>query len=649
MSCLSDQVLSDFVDGRLDEGAQREAERHLQGCSDCIAVLAELTKLRHGDGGPLPPGTHVSRYEIGRVIGFGAGGAVYEGWDPQLKRKVAIKLLRPLAADGFASGAVEERLLREAQMMAKLADPNVVYVHDAGIFEGRVYIVMELVEGETLDVWLGLHPRAFPEILEAFLAAGRGLAKAHGAQLVHRDFKPQNVLVASDGRIRVSDFGLARPTLSTEPAPMAAGPTPGHAPTLAGGTPTYMAPEQVAGLPVDARSDQFSFCVALFMAVYGVHPYERWPPAGKEAPTVRPRPDKNAVPLAIYDALVPGLRLVPDERHPSMDDLLSKLQGARGGVPRWRWAVGAAAAVVVVFFAGWRGLHHGAAVCGDGKLRPHVEECDDGNQSDDDGCTSACLLCKGATTFASNGHCYSRHDEPKTWNAARAHCASLGADLASYTNNAEANPVSDQLLRGQPTGTWIGLRRPPGADFAWVTGDPWPSNLKEWWNQTPVMPGDDCVHEIWGPNEGRRGLPRNTRWQSAACDELRPYLCEKAGWTTFATNRHAYRMESVERRFPAAESACASAGGHLVTIDDQEEHRFVSELARGTIWIGLTDRDQRGRFVWLTGQPLTFDKFGPGEPDDPFDYIHCVVLDEDDQWHDRPCKDKHGSMCEVDF
>ncbi len=158
----------------------------------------------------LGRGVAVGRYVVLDRIGAGGMGVVYAAYDPELDRRVALKLLRP---DRFGGDAGRLRLLREAQALARLTHPNVVAVYDVGTFGDRVFVAMELVEGETLRQWLRAEPRSprpWREVLERFLPAGRGLAAAHAAGLVHRDFKPENVLLGRDGRARVVDFGLAK-------------------------------------------------------------------------------------------------------------------------------------------------------------------------------------------------------------------------------------------------------------------------------------------------------------------------------------------------------------------------------------------------------------------------------------------------------
>ncbi|MCB9561907.1 MAG: serine/threonine protein kinase [Kofleriaceae bacterium] len=232
----------------------------------------------------LTPGTRVDRYEIVAWLGAGGMGVVYEAFDPELRRRVALKLVRAIRP-----GATwEARLLREAQAMAQLSHPAVVPVFDVGSYDGGVFVAMELVDGGTLKGWLQAERRSWRAALTTLIAAGRGLAAAHAAGLVHRDFKPDNVLVGKDGRVRVTDFGLARIAAADTDGDDGgadvdrARPAAGVADVLSrpgaiAGTPAYMAPETAAGV-ADARSDQFAFCVTLYEALYGERPFA--PPAG---------------------------------------------------------------------------------------------------------------------------------------------------------------------------------------------------------------------------------------------------------------------------------------------------------------------------------------------------------------------------------
>jgi len=280
----------------------------------------------------LERGAAVGRYVILDRIGAGGMGVVYAAYDPELDRKVALKLLRP---ERFGSEPDRLRLLREAQALARLTHPNVVAVHDAGTFGDQVFVAMELVEGKTLRQWLAEEPRSRREILGHFLAAGRGLAAAHAAGLVHRDFKPENVLIGRDGRARVVDFGLAR----------AFGDAEGEEWGMVLGTPAYMAPEQLQGIATDVRSDQFGYCVSLYEALYRERPF-----AGKGpreiAETVlrgeiRAEPAGTKVPGWLRQVLLRGLKARPEDRYPSMDDLLRDLERDPEAVRR-RWLAAAA-------------------------------------------------------------------------------------------------------------------------------------------------------------------------------------------------------------------------------------------------------------------------------------------------------------------
>jgi serine/threonine protein kinase/Tfp pilus assembly protein PilF len=237
-------------------------------------------------------------------------GVVYVAHDTQLGRRVAVKVLRN------QSGPAEARLLREAQVMARLAHPNVVVLYDAGMVAGQMFIAMELVEGETLAAWLERR-HSWQEVLERFLQSGRGLAAAHASGIVHRDFKPANVLVGTDGRARVLDFGVAREAseLGTSPAPVHEG-GPG-ALTETGtilGTPAYMAPEQRRGERATEASDQFSFCVSLWEGLAGARPGDT--------------PRTLAGPTALRRVVQRGLQDDPAARWPSMTSLLDALRAA---------------------------------------------------------------------------------------------------------------------------------------------------------------------------------------------------------------------------------------------------------------------------------------------------------------------------------
>jgi tetratricopeptide (TPR) repeat protein/predicted Ser/Thr protein kinase len=291
----------------------------------------------------LERGQTIGRFVVVGLVGRGGMGEVYAAYDPELDRKVAVKVVRPRMSSARDDHG---RLLREAQAIAKLSHPNVVVVYDVGTIDERVFIAMEFVEGKTIGDWLREEKRSRSQILDVFLKAGAGLVAAHRAGLMHRDFKPDNVMIGTDGQVRVMDFGLARLVQSDEmpmPSPETIDETP-SAPTPSSGayltasvtqtgvrlgSPAYMAPEQFLGKKTDARADQFSFCVALYEALYGERPF-----AGETALALqlrvlegklRPVPASSRVPSWLRRILLRGISISPDARFPSLDALLEAL------------------------------------------------------------------------------------------------------------------------------------------------------------------------------------------------------------------------------------------------------------------------------------------------------------------------------------
>jgi tetratricopeptide (TPR) repeat protein len=259
-------------------------------------------------GGASPK---VGRFAIVRRIGAGGMGVVYEARDALLGRPVALKVLSGLA----------DR--REAKALARLSHANVVQVFDVGTHEDRFYIAMELVEGANLRHWQ--RDRSQAEILAAYCAAARGVAAAHAVGLLHRDLKPENVLMGRDGRPRVVDFGLAREWMHREGSSDEGGaPSPVHAASSRMGTPGYMAPEQLAGGPLDVRTDLFAFCVALFEALARVHPFLGT--TARSAEDIDWARLPRTTPRAVRVALARGLARAPADRFASMDELIGALQ-----------------------------------------------------------------------------------------------------------------------------------------------------------------------------------------------------------------------------------------------------------------------------------------------------------------------------------
>jgi eukaryotic-like serine/threonine-protein kinase len=274
----------------------------------------------------------IGRFLLLRKLGQGGMGEVYSGYDEQLDRKVAIKLLHA----AYAPEETQKRMLREAQALARLTHPNVVAVHEVGQAEGDVFVVMEHIEGSTLRDWQAEPSRTVDEILQAYVQAGRGLAAVHAAGMIHRDFKPHNAMIDRQGRVRLLDFGLAhaRGKISSGATN---GATPQNALTsqltadgVLAGTPSYMAPEQFSNEPLDARADQFSFCVALYQALYKELPH---PPDWRTtnrfpglATALAPPPPRDDIPARISEALRRGLSREPNLRFPNMSDLLAQLE-----------------------------------------------------------------------------------------------------------------------------------------------------------------------------------------------------------------------------------------------------------------------------------------------------------------------------------
>jgi tetratricopeptide (TPR) repeat protein len=317
-----------------------------------MATTAPLGRraARHEDS---PCGAVIGRFIVLEEVGRGAMGVVYAAYDPQLDRKVALKLLN---ADGRQAADLRARLLREAQTIASIDHPNVVTVHEAGTEGDDIYVAMEFAVGGTLRRWLQ-SPRTPAEITEMFLQAGRGLAAAHAAGLVHRDFKPDNVLVTGHGVPRVADFGLVGHVEGSEAEASQVRITSSGAIV---GTPQYMAPELLANRAATEQSDQFAFCVALYDALYGRPPF-----AGDTVEELTRNvlagelvvPATPSVPARLRSALTRGLAPTPEQRWPTMTALLAELEpDARRVV--WPYA---AAGIAVVIAGGALLLHSGPA------------------------------------------------------------------------------------------------------------------------------------------------------------------------------------------------------------------------------------------------------------------------------------------------
>lgn len=307
----------------------------------------------------------MGRYVVLERLGAGGMGVVYTAFDPELDRKVALKLLHAEPTGGTEGSSGRARLIREAQSIARISHPNVIAVHDVGTFGDRVFVTMEYVSGQTLREWLE-DGHAKRDLVAMFIQAGRGLAAAHAAGVIHRDFKPDNVLIGEDGRARVLDFGLARAPAELRVSEDPETEDPTLPSTLSSGsidipltqtgaimgTPAYMAPEQHLRAEVDARSDQFAFCVALWEALFKQRPFGGESMAALAFQVAQGKiqePPKDAnVPAFIRRILERGLSRKKEDRFRDMPALLHEL-GRDPGKARRRWfTIGAAVAAVAV-------------------------------------------------------------------------------------------------------------------------------------------------------------------------------------------------------------------------------------------------------------------------------------------------------------
>ncbi|PRQ05286.1 Serine/threonine-protein kinase PK-1 [Enhygromyxa salina] len=367
------------LDGTDDSGGLSiDAGQPASGLETLLSTGASSAEVRL-DEDPV----HIARFVVLRRVGQGGMGVVYAAYDNELDRRLAIKLVH-LAR---ARADTRARVRREAQAMARLSHPNVVQVYEVGEHEGQVFVAMEFVTGPTLAEWareLEPGPGRWRAIVDKYVDVGRGLAAAHDAHIVHRDFKPANAIVGDDGRVRVLDFGIARapaeaaaardapapvePKATDDPRPD--GPSdrgglddPMSTPlTMTGalvGTPAYMSPEQFQRGAVDARSDQFSFCVALYEALYRERPFSGDTPATLMCAVLsgdtRPPPAHAEVPGWVREIVMRGLEVDPDARWPSMAALLDALGRDPARRRRRRLQLLASTSLVVAAIAasGW--------------------------------------------------------------------------------------------------------------------------------------------------------------------------------------------------------------------------------------------------------------------------------------------------------
>ncbi len=372
--CLEETTVLAFLGGTLLPDARSAVEEHIAACGACADLVtwaaadqtSSTMRMPGQEGRPfvgqLHPGARVGRYQILGAVGRGGMGEVYAAYHPDLDRRIALKVVQGL---GGNTGERRARLLREARAIARLSHPNVVTVHDAGTFGDHVFIAMELIDGHTIDQWLRAGRRTWQEILDVFIAAGRGLAAAHAADVIHRDFKPQNVMIGRNGSVHVMDFGLAQLSLddvdSTHDAGEDEPPAPIGTITKTGafiGTPAYMSPEQFRREATDARSDQFSFCVALHEALFGTRPAAARAQTDATTAEAAAFSSRTSVPAWLRNVVLRGASADRDLRFRSMDELLLRLEQGRTRLRR-RVSVVAVGFAALVVSAGALRLAHG--------------------------------------------------------------------------------------------------------------------------------------------------------------------------------------------------------------------------------------------------------------------------------------------------
>ena len=319
------------------------------------------------ESSPMPAAdpTRIGRYRVRDRLGQGGMGLVFAAYDPELDRRVAIKLMYAEASERRMQRS-RDLLRREAQALARLAHPNIVAIHDVGVHDGQVFVAMEYVDGRTMRQWWAERAPDRRAVVDAMIQAGRGLVAAHAAGLVHRDIKPDNLLIGEDGRVRVADFGLARHDVVSSERVTDTG---GAVDTVAGpgtavGTPMYMPPEQHDGGAIGPYTDQFSFCVTLWEGLYGQRPFvgeTREVSAGVRAGAPPPPDGAPPLPAWLEQALRRGLSARPTDRWPSMQallDVLSVDEAARRARRRGRALYAALITVgCVALVLGARALH----------------------------------------------------------------------------------------------------------------------------------------------------------------------------------------------------------------------------------------------------------------------------------------------------
>ena len=348
-ACPDASLISRFAERALTAAQAAQVELHFAECDECRMLVFALASGGGTTGTPEVARTQgtVGRFHIDSTLGQGAMGVVYRARDVDLDRFVAVKISRSQSRLDVAG---EDRLRREAQALARLVHSNVIAIHEIGEHDGRAYVAMEYVDGLTLDAWVATTP-PLPELLRVLVGAARGLAAAHAVGLVHRDVKPANIFVA-DGTAKIGDFGLVRYGARDDVRAATEGSELEMTLSMSGsilGTPAYMSPEQLRGEVATEASDQFSFCVTMFEALFGKRPFVGATLGELRAAFERPvTPPATDVASWITAVVLRGLSIDPAQRWPSMTELVAALEADPAATRRKRMRIAAIVAVVAL-------------------------------------------------------------------------------------------------------------------------------------------------------------------------------------------------------------------------------------------------------------------------------------------------------------
>lgn len=358
MSHPDDAQLAELAEGTLKGATLESVEAHVSQCETCRSMLAQLLKALVPEVAASGPhkGLVIGRYVVLEPIGAGALGEVFAAWDTTLQRTVALKWLYPSVREADRPQQ-RERLILEARALAKVQHPNVVAVHDIEAQGSHDVIVMELVANAKSLRGTMSEGRPWKDVLPVFLDAARGLIAAHAAGVIHRDFKPDNVLVDASGRVRVADFGLARSG--------AHGLDAASKRSTLSGTPAYLAPERWQGADATELSDQFSFCAALYECLGGKLPFDEKDPARRVEQMKAGAAPLSSVPSAISQVVLRGLAFEPSQRWPSMAALSSALFTASHRPDRIRAGLALAAVVTLALGSAVLAIRQSAGRCDD--------------------------------------------------------------------------------------------------------------------------------------------------------------------------------------------------------------------------------------------------------------------------------------------